>query len=406
MSTESTFSTPATAACATPVAHVAAVASAHARARLVSIDVLRGFVIVLMALDHVRDYFTNAHFDALDLTQTNGPLFLTRWITHFCAPTFIFLAGISARLTAARMTPAQLSRFLLTRGLWMIVLEITVVGFAWSFNFRYEHGLFLQVIWAIGVSMIVLAALVHLPMRAIALCSVVVIAGHNLLDGIAPEYFGAWAPLWSVLHVRGPVPFGIISYPVIPWIAVMALGYAAGSVFQLDPQTRQRRLVQAGLGALALFVVLRYTNVYGDPIHWSVQDTLGRTLLSFIDVRKYPPSLLYLLVTLGGATLLLAAFESARGRCAAILRTFGRVPLFFYVLHIALAHLVAGLIALAMGFGTSVLTNPFRLLPETWGFDLPLVYVAWFAVLVALYPACKWYAEVKRRRTDWWLSYL
>jgi uncharacterized membrane protein len=395
-----TLSVRATAACATPVARVATAAS-RARARLVSIDVLRGFVIVLMALDHVRDYFTNAHFDALDLSQTNGPLFLTRWITHFCAPTFVFLAGISARLVASR-----LSRFLFTRGLWMIVLEITVVNFAWSFNLQYQAGLFLQVIWAIGVSMIVLAALVHLPMRAIAVFGIVVIAGHNLLDGIAPTQFGAWAPLWSVLHVRGPVPFGIISYPLIPWIAVMALGYVAGSLFQLDPQTRQRRLVQAGLAALALFVVLRYTNLYGEPVHWSVQDTWLRTVLSFIDVRKYPPSLLYLLVTLGGATLLLAAFESARGRLVTILRTFGRVPLFFYVLHIALAHLAAGLIALAMGFGTSVLTNPFPLLPKTWGFDLPMVYVAWLAVLVALYPACKWYAEVKRRRTDWWLSYL
>jgi len=405
MSTERRVA-PATAACATPIAPVAAIATAHARARLVSIDVLRGFVIVLMALDHVRDYFTNAHFDALDLTQTTGPLFLTRWITHFCAPTFIFLAGISARLTGARMTPAELSRFLFTRGLWMVVLEITVVNFAWCFNLHYQAGLFLQVIWAIGVSMIVLAALIHLPVRAIAVIGIVVIFGHNLLDGVAPGSFGAWAPLWSVLHVRGPVPFGIISYPLIPWFAVMALGYAVGSVFRLEPQRRQRRLVQAGLAALALFVVLRSINVYGDPIQWSAQDTWFHTLLSFVNFGKYPPSLDYLLVTLGGASLLLAVFESARGQLATALRTFGRVPLFFYVLHIMLAHLAAGLIAIAMGFGTTVLTNPFPLMPKNWGFDLPLVYLAWAGVLIALYPACKWYAEVKRRRTDWWLSYL
>jgi uncharacterized membrane protein len=406
MSTERTLSAPATAACATPVAPVAALATAHARLRLASIDVLRGFVIALMALDHVRDYFGNAHFDALDLSQTTGPLFLTRWVTHFCAPTFIFLAGISARLAAQRMTPAQLSRFLFTRGVWMVVLEITVVNFAWTFNLHYQTGFFLQVIWAIGVSMIVLAALVHLPMRALAVFSIVVIFGHNLLDGITPDRFGAWAPLWSVLHVRGPIPVGFLSYPLIPWFAVMAFGYVAGSVFLVDAQQRRRRLLQAGFGALALFVVLRFTNVYGDAIPWSVQDTWFRTVLSFVNVSKYPPSLLYLLVTLGTASLLLAAFESARGRCAEILRTFGRVPLFVYVLHIVLAHLVAGVIAIAMGFGPSVLTNPFPLLPKTWGFDLPLVYVAWLAVLAALYPACKWYAAVKRRRTDWWLSYL
>jgi uncharacterized membrane protein len=209
-----------------------------------------------------------------------------------------------------------------------------------------------------------------------------------------------------VLHVRGPVPVGILAYPLIPWFAVMSLGYVAGAVFLIDPQQRRRRLLQAGCGALALFVVLRFTNFYGDAIPWNVQDTWFRTVLSFINVSKYPPSLLYLLITLGTASVLLAAFESARGRFAEFLRTFGRVPLFVYVLHIMLAHLAAGLIAIAMGFGTTVLTNPFPLLPETWGFDLPLVYVAWLAVLAALYPACKWFAAVKRRRTDWWLSYL
>ena len=381
-------------------------ASAHARVRVASIDILRGLVIVLMALDHVRDYFGNAHFDALDLSQTSGPLFMTRWITHFCAPIFIFLAGISARLMSLRMTKPELSRFLLTRGLWLIVLEVTVVNFAWKFNLNYDHGVFLQVIWAIGCSMVLLSALIHLPLRVLAVLSIVVIAGHNLLDGIAPAQFGAWAPLWSVLHVFGPVPFGIIGYPLVPWFAVMAFGYASGGIFEDEPMRRQRVFMKAGLAALALFVVLRLANLYGDPTPFAIQDTALRTVASFINVEKYPPSLLYLLITLGVAAWLLARFESARSDLAQVLRTFGRVPLFFYVLHIAVAHLAAGLVAMAMGFGDSVLTNPFPLLPKSWGFGLPMVYVVWIAVLALLYPACRWFAEVKRRRTDWWLSYL
>lgn len=379
---------------------------APARARLASVDALRGLAIVLMALDHVRDYFSNARFDALDLTQTAEPLFLTRWITHFCAPAFVFLAGVSAYLASLRCSPAELSRFLVTRGLWLIVLEVTVINFAWTFNFRYDSGLFLQVIWVIGASLIVLAALIHLPLRVIAAISVTVIAGHNLLDGVEPSRFGAWAPLWSVLHVESPVPFGFISYPLLPWVGVLSLGYAMGSLFQLEPQRRRQLLVYVGVASLALFMFLRLPNLYGDPAPWGVQGTLARSLLWFVNVEKYPPSLLYLLLTLGSAFLLLAAFESARGKPAKLLRTFGRVPLFFYVLHIVLIHLAAGLIALAMGFGDGVLTDPFPALPGGWGFGLPIVYVAWVLVLATLYPACRWYAEVKRRRSDWWLSYL
>lgn len=388
------------------VPQVAPLAIAHVRARLASVDVLRGLVIVLMALDHVRDYFTDVRFSPLDLTQTSELLFLTRWITHFCAPTFIFLAGVSAYLISLRSTRAQLSRFLLTRGLWLIVLELTVVNVAWAFNVGYQHGVFLQVIWVIGVSMVVLAALIHLPLRVIAILSVAIIASHNLLDGIEPGRLGAWAPLWSVLHVFGPVPFGFIAYPLIPWVAVMSLGYVAGTLFQLEPQRRQWWLLRLGIASLALFAVLRFTNLYGDPDPWSAQSTAFRTLLSFVNVHKYPPSLLYLLLTLGTACLLLLAFESARGKLSHVLRTFGRVPLFFYVLHIVWAHLAAGLVGMAAGFGDAVLTNAFVFLPEGWGYGLPIVYLAWALVLMTLYPACRWFAQVKQRRTDWWLSYL
>jgi uncharacterized membrane protein len=381
---------------------------AHTRevARLHSIDVLRGLVIVLMALDHVRDYFTAVRFDPLDLTQTSATLFMTRWITHFCAPVFIFLAGMSAQLVSRRCTPAQLSRFLLTRGVWLVVLELTVVNFALNFNLRYEMGAVMQVIWVIGASMIVMAALVRLPVRVIGAIGVAMIAGHNLLDGITPQQFGAWAPLWNVLHVQGVTPFGFVLYPLIPWVGVMALGFALGTIFDLERARRRRMLLWLGSSGIAAFVVLRAMNGYGDPQPWSVQDSFGFTVLSFLDVAKYPPSLLYVLMTLGPGLLLLAAFESARGRFVGILETFGRVPLFFYVLHFFLAHLAAGLLAMAMGFGTTVLTGFFLAYPKEWGVGLPAIYLAWLLVVATLYPACRWFAQIKRRRKDWWLSYL
>lgn len=391
-------------AAAAPLAQASV--TAHAVARIGSIDILRGFVMVLMALDHVRDFFTDARFDPLDLSQTNAPLFLTRWITHFCAPTFVLLAGVSAYLTGRRCTRAELSKFLWTRGLWLVVLEVTVMSLVWTFNVRYDHGLFLQVIWAIGVSMIVLAGLIHLPLPAIAVCSVAMIFGHNLLDGIEPQSFGAWAPLWSLLHVSAPIPHAFVGYPLIPWIAVMSLGYCLGALYDMEPQRRTQWLIYFGVGSLTAFVLLRTTNVYGDPADWSLQSTTIHTLLSFVNVQKYPPSLQYLLLMLGFAFLWLAVLESARGRFSEVLRTFGRVPLFFYVLHIALAHLAAGLIALAMGYGTAMLSDDFMSIPQLWGFGLPVVYLAWLLVVISLYPACRWFAAVKRRRDDWWLSYL
>jgi uncharacterized membrane protein len=365
-----------------------ACAAVAARARLGSIDALRGLVMVLMALDHVRDFFTDVRFDPLDLSQTTPALFLTRWVTHLCAPTFIFLAGVSAHLLSLRVTPADLSRFLVTRGLWLILLEVTIVQFAWTFNFRYESGVFLQVIWVIGVSMLVLAAMARLSIATIATISVILIASHNLLDGVTPDELGAWGPLWSVLHVSGPAPHVFVLYPLIPWIGVMGLGFAIGTVLRLAPEARREMFIRLGVVCLFVFVLLRAANGYGDPQPWTVQSDVTLTLLSFVNVHKYPPSLLYLLLTLGGAFLLLAAFDSVRGRLMSILRTFGRVPLFFYVVHIALAHFAAVVIG------------------ATTGFALPIVYLAWLLALLALYPACRWFARIKSRRSDWWLSYL
>jgi uncharacterized membrane protein len=313
---------------------------------------------------------------------------------------------VSAWLVSRRLSRSEFTRFLLTRGLWLIVLEFTVITLAWTFNFRYQLGLILQVIWAIGVSMIVLAALARLPRAWIAALAVVMIAAHNLLDGIEPSVFGAAAPLWAVLHVQQPIGIGFVHYPLIPWVGVMALGYALGGLFELEAAQRRALLLTLGGAMIVAFVALRLANVYGDPHPWAPQSTLAFTVLSFLNVHKYPPSLLYLLMTLGPALVLLAVFESRRGAVAQVLQVFGRVPLFFYVLHIVLAHALAGLAALWAGYGTSVLTGFFFDFPREWGYGLPVVYGMWLVVLALLYPLCRWFGEIKRRRNDWWLSYL
>jgi uncharacterized membrane protein len=403
--------------------HVATHPESAAGTRLRSIDILRGLVIVIMAFDHVRDYFTGVRFDPLDPAQTTAVFYGTRWITHFCAPVFILLAGVSAYLTGQRYTRSQLSRFLVTRGLWLIALEFTVVTLAWTFNFKYQLGLIMQVIWAIGASMIVLAALIRLPTLVVGAIGLTICCLHNLLDSIAPPASALWGTVWHILHVQGSTAIGYVHFPLIPWVGVMALGYALGSVYTVEPAIRRRIFATFGVFAIVMFVLLRLMNGYGDPQPWTVQADAGRTLMSFLNVEKYPPSLLYLLVTVGPALLLLAALEparKARGGAPAssaaqstvrdwfadILATYGRVPLFFYVLHIALAHLAAGLVALYMGFGTQVLTNFFLAFPPAWGVGFPVVVLEWLFVVIALYPACRWFAGLKRRRNEWWLAYL
>jgi uncharacterized membrane protein len=369
-------------------------------ARIVSVDVLRGLVMAIMALDHTRDFFSDTGFNPRDVTEP--ALFLTRWVSHMCAPAFIFLAGLSAFLYGLERPTGDLSRFLFTRGLWLILIDFTLIKFGW----RLEFDLFRMtggIIFVIGLSMITLAALVWLPRWAIAGLTFAIIAGHNLLDGIrAEELAGApWA--WHLLHEPGRIYLGdgallYVLYPLIPWIGVMAAGYLLGPVMQLEARQRQWVLFQLGTAISLGFIVLRATNLYGDPAPWLVQETWLGTLLSFLNCEKYPPSLLYLMMTLGPALLLLASFEHAKGSFARFLSVFGQVPFFYYVVHIYLIHLLAVATAFAM-------TGDFVRSPEI-GIGLGGVYLVWLLVLVLLYPVCRWFAELKSSRRGWWWSYL
>jgi len=416
----------------------------RSRSRVDSIDLLRGIVMVIMMLDHTRDFIHRDFLmglDPTDLSRTNVVLFFTRWITHFCAPVFVFLAGTGAYLQYARgKSKRELSRFLVTRGLWLIVLEVTVIRFAVTFNLDYEFLGMLQVIWALGVSMVLLAALIHLPVRIVGCFGVVMIALHNLLDGFRMQGWqgpqspvpGAGAKLWFLLHqpfeafpVLGsfPSPVMVVVYPIIPWVGVMAAGYAFGVVYQWDAQRRRRLLLVMGSIATVLFVLLRLLKVYGDHAPWSQQNTMVFTVLSFINTTKYPPSLLFLLMTLGPALLLLSWFEansspttppaSVPRTLPAMFRnalvTFGRVPLFFYILQWLTAHLISLFLHFVTGRPVAWMFDNQAFMtgvPPGVGFNLAVVYACWIVGILLLYPLCKWFAAVKARRRDWWLSYL
>lgn len=384
--------------------------AAGARPRLNSIDLLRGLVLMVMALDHTRDFFGTSAMNPRDVAEP--ALFLTRWITHFCAPVFVLLAGMSAYLYGARgRTTGELSRFLFTRGFWLIAIEFTVVRLGWMFAFNLDYFI-MQVIFAIGASMVVLAALVHLPRSVIATIGIVMIAGHNALDGIKAEDFGALGWVWNVLHVPAMLSVGegvrvFALYPLIPWVGVMAAGYALGPLFKAERAVRVQWLVLLGVAVTLGFVLLRLTNLYGDPQPWVAHESALATLLSFINAEKYPPSLIYLMMTLGPGLLLLAAFESARGRIVDTVVTFGRVPFAYYIAHIYLIHALAVLYVWSSGGDTSWLFGVFPPeKPAGYGLGLAGVYAVWLAVLVMLYPLCRWFAALKQRRNDWWLSYL
>ncbi|MDH3251968.1 MAG: heparan-alpha-glucosaminide N-acetyltransferase domain-containing protein [Ignavibacteria bacterium] len=385
--------------------------AAASRSRIDSVDLLRGLVMVIMALDHVRDYFTAVRFDPLDLTQTTAAYFFTRWITHFCAPVFVFLAGTGAFLSSTRgKSTKQLSRFLLTRGIWLIVVELTFVRLAWQFSFDTSF-LFVQVIWAIGCSMIFLSGLVYLSTRTIAIIGVSMIALHNLLDGIAPESFGSLSWLWMTLHVQAVYPLSeghvyMPFYPLIPWLGVMAAGYAFGTVFQLEPDRRRIVLLRMGIGLTAAFVVIRGINVYGDLVPWSEQETAMRTFFSFLNTTKYPPSLSYLLMTLGPSILFLGLVDRGFPQGLRPIIIFGRVPMFYYVVHLYVIHALAVAAGVMQGFNAGAFLSIFVNFPAEYGFNLLVVYVLWIVIVVLLYPLCKWFAGLKRRRKDWWLSYL
>ncbi len=388
--------------------------SAGKKPRLTSIDMLRGLVLVIMALDHVRDMLTHPHSGtysaAVDFAGADAGWFFTRWVTHLCAPTFVLLAGVSAYLYGAmrQRSTREVAGFLASRGMWLVIVELTLVNFAWMFNVRTPP--LLQVIWAIGVSMLALSALVWLPRKAIWVVGVGMILGHNLLDRIQPPLAQA-PPAWMLLHMSGPLVIGdttiaLVVYPLIPWIGVMAVGYGLGTIYAEPDPRRPRRLVAWGALLLVAFLLLRLTNVYGDPVAWGIQQGATGTLISFLGVTKYPPSLQFLLLTLGAALMLLGAFEVCEARVADKLITIGRVSFFYYVVHLYLIHGVAVALGVWQGFTLRQMAVFFLEYPAGFGVGLGGVYVVWIGVVLALYPACAWYAGVKARRHDWWLKYL
>ena len=382
--------------------------------RIASIDLLRGMVMIFMALDHVRDYF---HYDAFffdptDLSQTNVALFITRFLTHYCAPVFVFLAGTSAFFVGQKRSKKELSIWLLKRGFWLILVEVTIMKFSWNFNLNYTETIF-QVIWVLGASMVFLAAFIHVPKKLMIAISLIAIFGHNMLDGYMPE---TYKNLWVLLHVQGPIVTSVTTifsaYPLIPWIFVMPLGYYLGDLYSKDaiPSKRKKTLLTLGFSSIALFVMLRSFDLYGDANHWETQKTFGLSLASFFNVIKYPPSLQYLLITLGPALVFLAAAENWKGKFLDKLVVIGRVPMFFYVIHLYVIHLAALVAVLITGFpAETMVIDLWVTMQESlrgYGFSLVWVWIIWIAIVIALYPLCSWYNTYKSNHRDkWWLSY-
>jgi uncharacterized membrane protein len=389
--------------------------------RLSSIDALRGLVMIIMALDHVRDFF---HADAIvfsptDLTRTSPILFFTRWITHYCLPVFMFAAGSGAFFYGQRRTKGHLSRFLWTRGLWFIVLELTVMQFAYYFNFHFRFLILLLILWIFGLCMVVMSALVYLPIRALAVLSVAIIVLHNCLDGISAKQFGSAAWVWNLLHQPGAISVAgktaLAPYTILPWVGVMGAGFCFGQVFLLEPEKRRKIMLRFGTVLTLAFIVLRAINHYADPAPWSHQKSAIFTVLSFLNCTKYPGSLDFLLMTLGPALLLLVYFERIPFKATNPLIIFGRVPMFYFVMHFYLIHLLV-VAAAFLRYGSSAakfIFNPVPTMggppdqfPANFGYSLWTVYGVWILTVALLYPVCRWFANIKATRRDWWLSYL
>lgn len=394
------------------------------RRRIESIDILRGIAMVIMALDHARDYFhVGANLDdPLNPATTTPLLYFTRWITHFCAPIFIFLSGTSIYLQGLRKTKKELGIFLLKRGAWLIIAEWTIVAFGWTFN-PHMNVVPLQVIWAIGISMVLLGLLIlsRIPYKIILVLGLVIVAGHNLVD--IPEATpgfkaGFW---WDLLHhgvfalySYAPNHFAMMVYPFPAWTGLMMLGYCAGVFFTAEYPLEQRKkiLSRLGIGLILFFVVFRYFNLYGDPVPWTHQQTGLASFYSFMKVNKYPPSLLYLCITIGPPLLFLAIIEKTKNRFTGIMVVYGRTAFFYYILHIYLIHLLAAICFFARGhsFADAATVGkkfPFLFVAPGEGYDLPVVWLVWVTVVIALYPLCKWYDNYKTKHKEkWWLSYL
>lgn len=384
--------------------------------RLPEIDRLRGLVMVLMALDHMRDFLDAdaLRFSPTDLAQTYPFLFFTRLVTHFCAPTFALLAGVGAYLYGARINdPPALSRFLLSRGLWLIALDAIFVSPVFS---GAPGRLGLGALWAIGCGLVALAALSRLPAERVLAIGLAIMFGHDLLDGVHAADLGAFGPWWRLLHEKGPLPLGLsgaVVYPILPWIGVLALGYGVGPLFLRPKPVRTGVLRVVGAGALLLFVLLRATNFYGDPSPWTPQRDFLFTLMSFLNVSKYPPSLLYLLLTLGTGALAIAPLgrlnSGVGGKIGDALAVFGRTPLFFYILHLYVGIAAAIFVASLRGYDLARIATLMRdgSPPPDFGFGLAGAYVGWALIVVGLYPLCRWFDGFKRRHASWRvLSYL
>ena len=384
--------------------------------RVASIDLIRGAVMVLMAIDHVRV------FAGVPAGGPTAGVFLTRWITHFCAPAFIFLAGTSSFFYGRKHT--DLSRFLVTRGVWLVLLELTVLRVAWTFNFDFREYEMAGVIWVIGWCLILMALMVKLPVRMVGAIGVLIIVGHNLLDPCIDAIAASLSndvrsTLWKILYVgfwAGPISGGengpnlMVLYSIVPWIGVMAAGYAFGAVLKMKPARRDRTCVTIGLGAIALFLVLRGLNLYGDPRPWAASEEMP-TLFAFLNTTKYPASLSFLLMTLGPTIALIPVLERARGRFAQGISVFGRVPFFFYVLHIPLIHALALVVSLLRTGHVDpwlFMNHPMGVppAPEGYRWSLALLYLVWAVVIVILFFACRWFARVKATRSEPWLRYV
>jgi uncharacterized membrane protein len=387
--------------------------------RIGSIDLLRGLVMIIMALDHTRDFFHTTAWtdDPLNLQTTTPLLFLTRWITHFCAPVFVFLAGSSIYFQSLRKSKKQLSLFLLSRGLWLILIEIAIINFAFSFDPSYGF-VGLQTIWSIGISMIVMAAVIWLPFPLILALGLLIILGHNSLDFYEAKHKGNYDFIYSILHHPQGFPVGenhvlFVMYPFLSWAGLMIMGYCFGKLFLLyEGAARRKMLWWLGFGISAFFIVLRVADMYGDPGRWQRQRSFLLTFFDFIDVQKYPPSLLYMCATIGPAILFLAATDGVVNRLSKFITVYGKVPFFYYVLHFFLIHILSGIFFLASGntMGDAVKAAvefqlPLFILPGK-GYDLWVVYIVWLAVIFMLYPVCNWFSKYKQTHKQWWLSYL
>jgi uncharacterized membrane protein len=387
--------------------------------RIQSIDILRGAIMLIMAIDHSRDFFhvAGAFSDPTDMATTTPMLFFTRWITHFCAPNFVFLSGISAWLAGSRRTKSELSAFLIKRGLWLVFVEVVIISFAFSLNPLYNF-VALQVLWVIGLSMVILGLLVRAPKVVIGIIGALIFFGHDIIDYFQLPKIGIESTLLTLFLVtKGTViqlnqsHFIFDLYALIPWTGVMLLGYVFGSLYSSSFNALRRRsiLLYSGLGLLALFVVLRYFNIYGDPSPWSVQRNGTYSFLSFLNVSKYPPSLLYSCLTIGTGLVILSLIERVKNRVTDVLVIYGNVPFFYYVLHFYIIRIISIIVFFVQGYTTSQIVTPnvpFLFAPPHFGFGLAGVYAVWFIVIALLYFPCRWFGTYKRTHRQWWLSYL